>query len=66
MRPVRSARRAGEWRSFRNSVSVSAASMIACFQLSCTGDSAADTMPRAHLHPFGAERERGGHAWRRR
>ena len=41
---VRSARRAGEWRSLRNSVSVSAAATIACFQLSCTGDSAADTI----------------------
>ena len=41
---VRSARSAGEWRSLRKTVSVSAAATIACFQLSCTGDSAADTM----------------------
>ena len=44
MRFVRRARRAGEWRSFRNRVSVSAAATIACFQLSWTGDSSADTM----------------------
>ena len=35
--------RAGEKR-LRNTVSVSAAATMACFQLSCTGDSAADTM----------------------
>ena len=42
-------------------MSVSAAPTIASFQLSCTGDSAADTMRRAHLHALGAERERGRH-----
>ena len=41
---VRRARSAGEWRRFRNTVSVSAASTMACFQFWCTGDSAADTM----------------------
>ena len=43
-RSVRSARSPGfEWR-FRKTVSVSAAPTIACFQLSWTGDSSADTM----------------------
>ena len=44
VRSVRSARSAGECRWLRKSVSVSAASTIACFQLSWTGDSAADTI----------------------
>ena len=44
MRAVRSARSAGPWKRFRNTVSVSSAATIASFQLGCTGDSAAETM----------------------
>ncbi len=44
LRSVRSARTPGREKRLRNTVSVSAAATMACFQLSCTGDSAADTM----------------------
>ena len=55
VRCVRSARRAGRDCWLRNTVSVSAARRMACFQLSCTGDSAADSIraaaPVYQLHP---------------
>ena len=44
VRSVRRARRAGRDCWFRNTVSVSRAATTACFQLSCTGDSAQDSM----------------------
>src|SRR3979409_2302772 len=61
LRSVRNARRAGEvWR-LSMTVSVSAASTTACFQLLCTGDSVEDTMRVPIWMPSAPEGEAVGH-----